>query len=203
MDSVAGEEGARIAEETQLDIPDLIDDNCGEKFSDEYQLKDETRLCDVWWCLEERHDTARQWLYRFPGCIFSVSTAAIEVEQSTPAFKTARTLARMLSKQRLIERQISLAIILFNPVAIYYFYPLICHVWCPFAPVSNHVKRLRGSVQSKTPERLVAEIVEAWLLSQHMKQCHYIWAYIVNIVMKCHKKSFFENRESCSYLFQL
>ena len=146
MDSVAGEEGARIAEETQLDNPDNWW-QLWRKISDEHQLKDQTRLCDVWWCLE-RHDTARQWLYRFPGCIFSVSTAAIEVEQSTPAFKTARTLARMLSKKRLIERHtlqgtnishkngILKMIFLFPrwDMLISWrvlFLSVDCHVWCP------------------------------------------------------------------------
>lgn len=63
-------------------------------------------------------------MYGFPGCIFSVSTAAMEVEQSTPAFKTARTLARMPSKKRLIERHIT-CYHPNHPVPIYYFYPLI------------------------------------------------------------------------------
>lgn len=140
------------------------------------------------------------WLYRFPGCILSVSTAAIEVEQSTPAFKTARTLARMLSKKRLIERHITC----YHPVQScpnILFLSVDCHVWCPFAPVSNHVKRLRGSVQTKTPERLVAEIVEAWLVSQHMKQCHYKMSIYSQYSHEISRKSFFENRES--YLFQL
>lgn len=107
VDSVAGEEGARIAEETQLDNPDNWW-QLWRKISDEYQLKDQTILyCILLWCLEERHATARQWLYRFPGGIFSVCTAAIEVEQSTPAFKTARTLAQMPSKKRLIEGHIT------------------------------------------------------------------------------------------------
>lgn len=107
MDSVAGEEGARIAEETQLDNPDNRW-QLWRKISDEYQPKDQTILLYtlVMFGRTPRYCKAMI-VFRFPGCIFSVSTAAIEVEQSTPAFKTARTLARMLSKKRLIERHIT------------------------------------------------------------------------------------------------
>ena len=218
MDSVAGEEGARIAEETQLDNPDNWW-QLWRKISDEYQLKDQTRLCDVRWRLEEPHDTARQWLYRFPGCIFSVSTAAIEVEQSTPAFKTARTLARMLFVKRdwlkdthhllsscsILSQYMGVSKNRGTPKWMVYngkpylngwfggttifgnthilFLSVDCHVWCPGKhQFPSHVKRrCWGSVQSKTPERLVAEIVEAWLFVPAYEAMPPIYEHISSI----------------------
>lgn len=63
------------------------------------------------------------------------------------------------------------------------------------------MKRLRGSVQTKTPERLVAEIVEAWLFVPAYEAMPLHMSIDSQYSHEMSRKSFFENRES--YLFQL